>query len=65
MRERYELTGKQDTTIGAPDDFDFDLFLAFSEESAFMASSETRDDAEGTKHVNKAEKRDIAFPFCC
>ena len=59
-RERYELTGKWDTTIGAPDDFD--LFLGFSEESALMASSETCDNEEGTKHLKKAEKRAIAFP---
>ena len=45
----------------APDDFDLSLPLGFSEESVFMASSETCDDEEGTKHLNKAEKRAIVY----
>ena len=47
--------------MGAPDDFDLSLPLGFSEESALMASSETCDDEEGTKHLIKAEKRAIVF----
>ena len=49
--------------MGAPDDFDLSLplGLGFPEESAFMASSETCDDEEGTKHLNKAEKRAIVY----
>ena len=47
--------------MGAPDDFDLSLPLAFSEESAFMASSETCDDEECTKHLIKAEKSAIVF----
>ena len=47
--------------MGAPDDFDLSLRLGFSEESALMASLETCDDEEGTKHLIKAEKRAIVF----
>ena len=54
------MTGKQDTTTGASDDgLDLVLFLGFSEDSAFMASLETRDKEEGKKQLKKAEKRAI------
>ena len=49
----------------SPDGFDFDLLLDFSDDSAFMASSETLDNEEGTKHLKKAEKSAIAFFFRC
>ena len=40
---------------------DLDLFLGFSEDSAFMASLETRDKEEGKKQLKKAENRAIVF----
>ena len=46
-------------------DFDFDFDFVFSKESAFTALSETCDTEEGTKHLKKAKKSTIAFPFCC
>ena len=42
---------------------DLVLFLGFSEDSAFMASLETRDKEEGTKQLKKAEKRESPY-FC-
>ena len=63
-REGYELTGKLETTIGAPDDLE-DLLLLFflSSEATFFLLSETRgddgDDGEGAKQLHKEERRAI------
>ena len=65
MREMYELWGKWETTMGAPDDDDGDLedllFLESFEEAAFAmlafaASSETCEDAEGMKQLRRDEE---------
>jgi hypothetical protein len=56
------LTGKYDTTTGAPDDFDFDLFLGLSEEH-FRTSPDTRDGEMQKKQLRKAEKRAMSFPL--
>ena len=56
--------GKYDMTIGAPLDFD-DLLSSLTDESAFIfwlsASSETRDDDDGTKQAKIAENRAMVF----
>ncbi|KAH7863804.1 hypothetical protein Vadar_022206 [Vaccinium darrowii] len=62
-REKFELTGKYDTTIGAPDDLD-DFFSSFREEPTLdlllPASSETCDDNDGCmKQLKIAENRAI------
>ncbi|GMP41608.1 hypothetical protein CsSME_00011653 [Camellia sinensis var. sinensis] len=61
-RESCELTGKYDTTIGAPFD-DFEFLLSFPIEAAFtcwlLASSETCSGDDGKKQLKMAEKRTI------
>lgn len=57
-QERFELTGKWETTIGTPEDFD--LALGFSEDvHSFMPASETGargDEKQHLKQLKKAEK---------
>ena len=63
-RERFELTGKWETTIGAPEDFD--LALGFSEDvnSFILRASETGvggGEKQHLKQLKKAEQGAICY----